>query len=400
MEKRSVFFSIVIILGFLLPHSSLFFLILNPIMWATLLFLNRAETKRSWIFFPAVIGLILSVSANFLDPATTELKTLGRLGTLILYLSIFPISGKEAIPIKTLYFLIFVIVGSQLAFAFNISPAISVIEKIWPYEGEGEIYQTEFLIGRAEYIDSPFGNFRWGGLYRNPNQCVRYVSVILAAFLLETKNSPMRRKFLFYFICAISVLLSGSRTGFIICAALVLFDLIFFRKKMWAKWLAIGMSLGGALFMALSSSLKGNYRVLDLESGLSESMGTKISWFFTYLTSLGPWEFLFGAISPKYINQYGIPMLDSEWGYYFYLYGIIASLGLLISIGLVWKNGGSNTRFFMIVSLWGMTSSILLANRMSFIFLLFLSVYFCKDKRESILNKRLPYDYKTIRNRQ
>lgn len=400
MKTHPVFFSAAIILAFLLPHSSIFFLAVNPIIWCALFFLNKKEGTKTWIFFPAAIGLIVSASANFLNPSITEFKTIGRIASLFLYLFLFPVAGKERIPLNVLYFIIFVIIGSQLAFAFNIGPAVSLIEGIWPYEGDDKWYQTEYLTKRADYIDSPFGGFRWGGLYRNPNQCVRYVSTLFAVFLLETKDAPMRKRLFFYPIFAISVILSGSRTGFAACAALALFDLIFFRKKTWAKWLGAGLAISGLLFTAISSSMKGTYRALDLEAGFSDSFATKFSWFLTYFENLGPWEFLFGALSPTYIESYGIPMLDSEWGYYFYLYGIVASIGLLISIGLVWKNGGSNTRFFMIVSLWGMTSSILLANRMSFIFLLFLSVYFCKDKRESILNKRLPYDYKAIRTRQ
>lgn len=397
---NTIFFGIAIILGFLLPHSSLPLLAINPIIWIVLFFLNRKENKTSLIFLPAIIGLTISLTINLTDPAITEFKTIGRAASLLLYLSLFPILGNRKIPLSILYFLLLVIVLSQLAFAFNIGPIASFIEDVWPYEGDAKNYQSEYLVNRAESADSVLGNLRWGGIYRNPNQCVRYVSTILAAFILETKNFPMKKRLPFYFVCAVSVLLAGSRTGFLVCAALVLCDLIFFRKKIWAKWIAWGSGLLGILFVGISSSLRENYRVLDLESGISGSIGTKISWFLTYFENLGPWEFLFGALSPTYIESYGIPMLDSEWGYYFYLYGIVASIGLLISIGLVWKNGGSNTRFFMIVSLWGMTSSILLANRMSFIFLLFLSVYFCKDKRESILNKRLPYDYKAIRTRQ
>lgn len=400
MKAHPLFFSAAIILAFLLPHSSIFFLLVNPIIWCALFFLNKKEGDRTWIFFPASIGLILSASANFLSPSIVEFKVLGRIASLLIYLLLFPVTGKERIPLPILYFLIFVITGSQLAFAFNVGPAVSLIEDIWPYEGDERWYQTEYLTGRADYTDSPFGSFRWGGLYRNPNQCVRYVSTLFAVFLLETKETPMRKRLLVYPIFAISIILSGSRTGFTVCAALALFDLIFFRKKAWAKWLGAGAAILGVIFVIISSSIKGSYRALDLQSGFSDSFGTKLSWFLTYFENLGAWEFLFGALSPTSIESYGIPMLDSEWGYYFYLYGIIASIGLLISIGLVWKNGGSNTRFFMIVSLWGITSSILLANRMSFVFLLFLSVYFCKDKRESTLNKRIPCDYKAIRTRQ
>ncbi|HBY68438.1 MAG TPA: hypothetical protein DEG69_12190, partial [Flavobacteriaceae bacterium] len=77
-----------------------------------------------------------------------------------------------------------------------------IFDRIYPYEGSVKGFSSDFLLsgsGNMDFVQTR----RYGGLYHNPNQAVRYVSVILAIFLIEVKKYAFFKQLPFLIIVLI-----------------------------------------------------------------------------------------------------------------------------------------------------------------------------------------------------
>ena len=94
-------------------------------------------------------------------------------------------------------------------------------------------------------------------------------------------------------------------------------------------------------------------RIFDVAEGIESSIGAKMEWFLKFFNQLdSPLRFIFGHFSSSNIEQYGIPLLDSEWGEAFYNFGLLGSLSIILFYFSIFKTHSKDSRFFLILLLW------------------------------------------------
>jgi hypothetical protein len=317
-----------------------------------------------------------------------EFKDLARLFLFVSLFALFPFVLKVKISHKILYFTLIYIVVSQFAYVLNIGFLVNFYNSLYPYTGDVRGFTSDFLIQNAGDINL-IVNRRYGGLFHNPNQLVRFVSLLLAVILIENKNNSINKIAPFIIISVFSFILSGSRSGFLVGFILIVFSFVYLREnKFNLKGILISVFfiLGIGFFISVvfqSNSL----RIFDVEEGFNGSIGTKIDWFFSFFNQLkSPLNFLFGHFTTSNLEKlYGVKLLDSEWGELFYSFGIIGSVSILLFYYKLFSTKDKNIRFFLIILLWCISSTVIFSFRMSFLFMLFLSKYYS----DYLINKKI-----------
>ena len=377
-SKKEHFLGIAILLGFLLPHSNTLFLLVNPILCLLLVF-SHPKIRHLYPFVLVVVmSILISMILNLQD---TSQKALLSTITILLYLICFPFVGQTRIRNVYLYICLSYIIFSQLVYLFGISSLSNIFEQIYPLSEEGAEYNTYVSMRDNLGYDTLF-NYRLGGLYHNGNHTAKYLSFLLALFLINNQNRKSPSVLLFSAVAYAGVLFTGSRTGFVVSSLILYFGL--FRQKRYAKslkYIFITLSIIGIGYLLYSGiSLRG----FDVESGFYNSANYKLFTFLYYLKNEGSIvALLFGHLdSSLFIGQYGLSMsiFDSEYGDIFYCYGFIGFMAFIYCFYKLFKLTDKSYRFFFFVCLWMISSTIIVSFRGFFIFMLFFSVIFNKRK--------------------
>lgn len=384
-RSKSIIFSFAILIGFLLPHSNIVFQSiqsLTPIILSFIFYKKNIKFLNFWIIFSIIFILALSFSYNIILNETIGVKEVFRFFSILVLFLLFPYIPDIDIPIPLLYIIILIIFLSQIAYVLNLQVLIFIFDAIYPYEGDVVSFSSEFLLQSSNNSDL-IVHRRYGGLFHNPNQAVKYVTLLLAVFLIENKNSSFGRILPFLILIFISLLLSGSRTGLIVGLLLVFLYKIYLNKQINKINTFILLAVFFALFIYLIYNFFGtsDVRIFDIKDGIENSVLIKISWFLQFFNQLDSIpKYLIGHFSSNSIEKlYGIPLLDSEWGELFYCLGIFGFISFTLFYFHCYKIGNKNLKFYLIILLWGITSTIIFSFRMSFLFLLFLSNYYNKS---------------------
>lgn len=378
-KKGNILFIVVFLFGLLLPDNNISYIIIgaSPIV----LFLslkNKSQFKpdKNLLAFFAIISISFIFTA-FTDYGL-ETKQVLRYFSFSAIILLFPFCPKIRIPNWVLYFALIYIVLSQLAFSIGISSIVSFIDVYYPYQGDKLGYNSEYLLSGAGDIDFIL-NRRYGGIYRNPNQAVRYVTFLFIVFLIENEKLNLFKKMPFIIIVFISIMISGSRTGFLVTLLIILYNIFLLNKKN----IQFGMIFTGILILSgmgilFSFLSEFDLRIFKISEGGNDSFSSKFDFFAYYFNQLySPVKALIGNFSNENILElYGLSQLDSEWGELFYSFGILGCITLFLFYRKLYIQGDSRIRFFMLILLWGMTSTILFSFKMGFLFMLLLSKYY------------------------
>lgn len=371
-----------ILLGLFLPHSNFVFQIIHSLLP---LFLYVVYYK--YIGFPGkfksnivfVVIILFSFSINAIAGNNIELKDVARLFSFLILFSLFPFIHSVKISNLILYVSLLFIFLSQIAYVLNISLLVSFFDRFYPYSGEVRGFSSEFLLQSSRDIES-IVHRRYGGLYHNPNQAVRFVTLLLSVFLLENRRNSIKIILPYLIISFSSLILAGSRTGIVVGGILIIMCFIYLQKgslkikKSFYLILFIFLVYYGINLIFGQSDL----RVFQISSGVEGSLGTKIDWFFDFFWKLqSPLNFLVGHFSTSNMyDLYRVSLLDSEWGELFYSFGIFGSFSLLMFYLKLFSTKDKNIRFYLIILLWCISSTVIFSFRMSFLFMLFLSKYY------------------------
>lgn len=384
-NKRTAVFSFALILGFFLPHNNIVGLIISGLLPLLLfvLLVDKKSFKLNKFTTVFILVIYLSFILNVFIGDNIEAKSLLRILNLTLLFMLFPFCENVRIPNNTLYIILGVILLSQLAFSFGILSIVNLIDRFYPYEGDVSVWQTEFFIEGAGDIDVIL-NKRYGGIYRNSNQLSRYVSILFVVFLIENRRKTIVKLLPFIGIVVISVLLTGSRTGLIVTAVLLFgkyFILEYNKSKL--SIIASISFLAFILFLVYIYISSFDLRGFNIAAGLDDSIGTKLDWFLKFFYQLDSFSrILLGHFSSDNVQLYGISLLDSEWGELFYNFGFLGLVSLTIFYISIYKTKSKILRFYLLILLWCISSTVVFSYRMSFIFMLLLSKYYADYKQK------------------
>jgi len=177
--------------------------------------------------------------------------------------------------------------------------------------------------GKTTHLDLAYSgrsSFRSGAIFINPNVYMLFPIVFLIVFLYDSIKTKSIVPYLWMILSAVSIFLTGSRTGLVLFVAIYAVFIIINRKNMWKNLLILVVGLVGlyVIFSVLGGSF--DSRIFDLNT--EDSFGIKVQGLFGYLDMSNPVCWIFGSVSSNIAVH-----IDMEIGY------IIAWFGI---IGLYW----------------------------------------------------------------
>lgn len=318
------------------------------------------------------ISLVLNFFAN-----DVSIKAAFRDFLLIVAFASFPCIRDEKVPIGYIYTALAALMLSQLVYILNLSMIFNYIDALWP--NEDMIYSGERIAGLAD-TGGLFGA-RVGGIFRNPNQFGRAITFVFILFLLEGEHLKSWKKVFWGMLTLFSVLWTGSRTALTVYVATIAFYSVLKKENISSKKI-LYFAMGGCIVVAiLLFAQLYSIRSINFSEGLEYSLGEKFSVLHQYLSTLNAGELLFGRADSSAFGQanlaLGLP--DSEYGELIVNFGALFFVVFLFFYGRLFFGASRGNKLFFVITLWMLTSALIMNFRMSIIFFIFLSKYTSKQ---------------------
>lgn len=377
------FLGLVIVLAFLLPHTNAMFLLVNPLLCLLLVLLSKGR-RWSMIVFVPLVPIFIAVLLNL---GVAQMKAIQSTATIMLYFACFPFVGNTMVRNGYLIFILGFIFLSQVVYMLDIPYIGPIIDQIYPISEENmdaEMYERDNVTFVTMF------DYRLGGLYHNSNQCSKYLTLLLAFFLINNRDERMSKITPFVFFSFLGVLLTGSRTGLVI-VMLIIFFAFFRNQRLSRNYKLVFGTLVIIGFIYFINNSYGIVRGLDLESGLTNSIGLKWDTFLYWLSNENSIVgLLFGHLDTRlFEGSYGLTLnsFDCEYGILAFRFGLVGLILVFCFWYMIYKRMGSYNRIFLINLLWMVSSTIVGSYRTFFVFMLLLSIlYFqpnmLKENRE------------------
>ncbi len=372
-----VFLGIALILGLLLPHTSNILMLVNPILCVIFILINGKSIYKYGL--APILAIVIAMLLNMSGAATGKSMLMST--SIILCIAAFPMIKNVQVKNIYIYLIFGFIFLSQVSYMFNLNFISSFIDTYYPISwGENFIIRTNENVTIENYQD-----YRLGGLYRNPNQCAKYVTFLLGIYLVTNSKTAIKKQLWFAALCYLSILFTGSRTGFVIGSILVV--IAFFRNQRASYASRTVVSILIAVFVLYNFLSGEGGRGADIEAGLHNSAGSKFRILIDYLSNeTSITHYLFGHLDyslfeASYFTTYS---LDSEYGYIIYCFGFVGLFAFIYYVWKIYQQVDKTKRLFFVVLLWMISSSIFMAYRSCFVFLLLLSTLFSQEKSNGL----------------
>ena len=386
MHNRAHFLGIGLSIGLFLPHTSTFLMLVNPLLCLFLYYISRkhrptfnnniGKIKTVATFFVFIVAISLIARFALSTGSSESVKFLMTGLNLIILFLCFPFTSQDKIPAGYFYFAILFILFSQLVYALHIPALQQFFDTMYPVQGDKTTMYFNYM--RRNVSLGNLFDFRLSGLYRNPNQAARFVTLITALFIVTNRSKTLKEILIFLGLAFFSVLLTGSRTGLFIQTLLLLS--VVYKNRMIAKnqrlliYFLIFLLL---LYLVLSSSDLSGIRGLQVGEGFSNSANLKWYVLLDYLSQPNSvYHILFGYGDVSLFEPSDIETMDnfdSEYGEIIYTYGFFGFLILLVFYITCFSRFDRSKKPFFIILFWMVSSTILMSYRMSFAFLFSLS---------------------------
>lgn len=372
----SHFVGVGLVLGFLLPHTSTALMLVNPLLCIVYQFFkqNRLFYKNNWIVcMPILLTLLINI------PQEVSIKAIFSCLAILLYFFCFPMIGGVRIHNGYFWLILMVVFFTQLAYLLNVSILVSFLDTYYPIP-EGETNGVEAMRAGINYEN--MWSFRMGGLYRNSNHCARYLTFLLAAFLILNKGKSIRKMLPFISICFFAVLLTGSRTGLVVISIIII-AYLFINEIISAKWKYGIVFVGMVGFLYLSSS--GIYRSLNVAEGFENSANYKYYVFADYLKHEESLiRLLLGYLDEgRFQASVGfMKKFDSDYGCLVFQYGFVGFLAILLFFASLFRRMDNMGGIFLVLLLWMLTSTVVTSYRAFFVFMFLLSLIYNQHKKQ------------------
>lgn len=363
-----------IIIGFILPHTiSSLLLFVNPLLVIVLKLRNK---NKSYYKYKTVvlIALFIPLLLNFVQGVT--FKSIQIWATICLYFFCFPFVDKVEFKNIYIYITFVFIFVSQMAGLLNISSLTNIINILYPMNdyNEGNLTYIAENITSENYTD-----FRLAGIYRNSNSCAEALCMLMG-FYIANNRIINKYSIAFLGIMLYAILITGSRTGFMVAGAMVATYLILNKKKMLV--ILLGLLL---ILLFVFNGINSDLRVFEIQEGFSGSFSAKSGTFMSYLSSeTSPIKLLFGyfdAARYRTMAKLGfMPAFDSDYGTLIFSYGFIGFFSILFFLVTVYRRVRKQERICFFLVLWMTSATIFKAFRMLFVFMLLLSMIYSNSR--------------------
>lgn len=260
-----------------------------------------------------------------------------------------------------LLLIVIVFFMSQMVMFFKIQPLFDLTLK---YYMVGDTFENAYR--NSENLNS----LRNGGLFINPNQMAKYLTIMFA-FVLSIRTS-LKNEIIFIFICSLSVILTGSRTGLIVFFLMFLF---YYQRSFKSFLVVLVAIIIISPYLYLSNAYQ---RIVNSDENVG-SIEYKIGITLEYFSNLSNIELFFGSsistvdISNLEYKGYSFGF-DSDIGYLLSMYGLNGFAFIFIVFIMLMRRRLFPVYIYPIL-LWSISSSLFFNLRTMVLIILYL--YMC-----------------------
>lgn len=370
---REVVFGLIVMIAFLLPHTSMALMLANPILCLALFFTRPNDLK---IFNPVFIPIVAIVEAIVFNLGrVSDFKAVLTAVTIILYFVTFPLVSNIKLKNIYIYLIFFIIFLTQVGYMLDLGFITSFVDRYYPIS-----WNEAGIENMINTIDvNNYRSFRLGGLYRNPNHCAKYISLLLAIFFIQNKNKKTISLLVVAAIALFAVSLTGSRTGFLVSGLLIFFAVRGNTSNKTLKLFTELLLIVLFIYMLVSGSIG---RGTAIGEGMNDSFGLKLKLTVNYiLNEQSVIRLLFGNLDATLFQTDTLYSFDCDYGYFIYCFGFIGFFSIFYLLYRLFKKTAKKDRFFFLTCLWMLTSSMIMSYRTVFVFFLLLPLAIYQNNR-------------------
>jgi len=366
-----ILFNILFFLAFILPSYTYtyLFIIVGAILFSFFNFKSFNFSHQKFIFLAV---FFIALSSNILSNNLIFLSDIDLIKNFLLLIIVMLLGNYNTYSLNSSIILTIIglLIFSQLTFVFDLTFFKNIIDNFYPVEDRFLVWTHRSIDSIQDLIDI---NIRAGGIFRNPNQYSKYLNLLFIVYL--NKHPKFNRaQITLILIILVSILLTGSRTGFFV------FFFILTLKLKYEKYNILPFLVLIPTVFALD--LYFNFRSLDLF--FDESLANRIpviDYIFFDSSSLG---LLLGnfygeeSISSKLSTSF---MFDSDLLSLLYSFGIA---GIFILCYIFYRlTIYSGLKYVFPIFLYAITGGVFFDIR--FLLVLYLVLSFYKPKSENLI---------------
>lgn len=334
LRFRTIIVHIFLFLAFFLPiySWSQYLLVLIPFF----LYVTVSDKKLyiGWNYI-VLLCLFLSLLFNSFWLIPENFKSLYKVFNLCVLLSLFPFFKYNDIYIRRWFVvtMICIVIFTQIVWLLGLQPIIKLLDNIYP----ATVSYGQIGVDLSLNIGG-----RYGGVFHNPNDCSRNITILTAMyFVLSGRNK--RIDFLVLFLMCFSIFLTGSRTGIIMFCATVSIYILNQESITKKQKLFILSSVLLVLALIFIYAIGENTRVKTISFNVGKS--DRMFYIVEILTNTfnNPIEYAFGNLYQERQSVLGFGFsggFDSDIGNIIYYYGLASFICLLLFIFSLYKKTG------------------------------------------------------------
>ena len=366
-----------------MPNNTAFYIFVPLSFMLLYQFKDKVKINIAPLLIVIISCLVLSFMINSGQNYILNKDYLRLISIVIFIITFAKLRGDKILKLYIWIAAIFVII-TQFAFFLKLTSIANIIEK---YYVINEYAETTFSRFETFQIEE-FGINRLGGIYFNPNQCARYLELILITFLCEIKQFKKKELAILLPLIVFSIIATGSRTAFLVLFV-IYFAYLYLKKELTKKNVfRIGLvSIIIIIIYLLSNYNISEYRMLKIDEGMGNSFGIKVGLLIEYLTVNNSIIALcFGNLSPEILTvkyKMLVPGTDFDIGDIFVIYGVVFFILFIGLCGVVYKRMANQYRCFFVILLWMFSSSIICNYRTAPIFFLMMGLYYRRSLIEN-----------------
>ena len=388
LPTKSTFFSIILGLCFLTPVSTIGNLLMLGLIIITYLFYMPRNEYRHYQIALFVV-LVMSFCLNSLTMRYLGFKSVSRSATMFLLFALFPfINEKFDMNPKIPILLIGVVYLSQISGILNIQPIVALIDKFYPWENA--------LYGETD-VEFTFGmSGRYGGIYRNPNDCGRTLCILTSLYLVCSHYNKLFRSAkgnalldcIVFAVVVIGVVTTGSRTNMVIIAVLILSTLFirYNNKSSINKIILVSLVL---IIMAVSLIYLSNSGSRLFEVSFTANDRQDLFSDLLYNLLGNPLHLLFGYFYIETLELHNLGFeggFDSDLGNILYYYGFTGLLVIALFVIRIYKNTGKIFFYVLPLFLTCVSNGLFTSYKALCHLMILMAVCWCVNKNEGCSN--------------
>ena len=329
----------------LIVHLCLFFAFFLPIYsWSqyllvlipVLLYVMVSDKKLfvGWNYI-VLLCLFLSLLFNSFWLIPENFKSLYKVFNLCVLLSLFPFFKYNDVYIRRWFVVLMIclVIFTQLVWLLGFQPIIKLLDSIYP---------TTVSYGQIGIDLSLNIGGRYGGVFHNPNDCSRNITLLTAMYFVLSEREK-RTDIVVLLLMCFSIFLTGSRTGIMMFVASVSIYILNQESITKKKKIIILSAILSVLALIFIYAVGDNTRVKSLSFNVGKS--ERLYYIVEILTNTfnNPIEFAFGNFYQERLSVLGFGFsggFDSDLGNIMYYYGLASFICLLIFIYSLYRKIG------------------------------------------------------------